>query len=91
VLCSEPERERFRQLLALGLVDSFRLQEQAERSFSWWDYRQLAFRRNAGLRIDHALVDARLADKVLACRIDRELRKREQPSDHAPVIVELTV
>lgn len=91
VLCSEPERERFRQLLALGLVDSFRLQEQAERSFSWWDYRQLAFRRNAGLRIDHALVDARLADKVLACRIDREPRKREQPSDHAPVIVELTV
>ena len=91
VLCSEPERERFRQLLALGLVDSFRLQEQAERSFSWWDYRQLAFRRNAGLRIDHALVDARLADKVLVCRIDREPRKREQPSDHAPVIVELTV
>ncbi|MFT4100231.1 MAG: exodeoxyribonuclease III [Burkholderiaceae bacterium] len=89
VLCSEPERERFRVLCGLGLVDAFRLFEQPPKSFSWWDYRQLGFRRNAGLRIDHVLVDERLRDKVLGCTIDKEPRRREQPSDHAPVIAEL--
>lgn len=89
ILCSEPERERFRALLADGRVDAFRLFEQPERSFSWWDYRQLGFRRNAGLRIDHVLVDASLASRVRACAIDRAPRKLEKPSDHAPVIVEI--
>ncbi len=58
VLVSEPERERFRALLALGLKDSFRLFEQPEKTFSWWDYRMMGFRRNHGLRIDHILLSA---------------------------------
>ncbi|MBW6495399.1 MAG: exodeoxyribonuclease III [Burkholderiaceae bacterium] len=90
VLCSEPERERFRALIADDFVDTFRMFDQPERSFSWWDYRRLGFRRNAGLRIDHVLVDARLAPRVVACTIDRAPRKLEQPSDHAPVMVELS-
>ena len=89
VLCSAPERERFQRLVASGLVDSFRQFTQRERSFSWWDYRQLGFRRNAGLRIDHILVDTATAARLTACHIDREPRKLEQPSDHAPVIAEL--
>lgn len=89
VLCSEPERERFRALLALGLVDAFRLFEQPARSYSWWDYRQMAFRRKRGLRIDHLLVSAPLRARTRACWIDPEPRKREQPSDHAPVVVEI--
>lgn len=89
VLCSAPERERFNKLLGLGLQDAFRLFEQTPRSFSWWDYRQLAFRRNAGLRIDHILVTQALAEQSRSCWIDRSARKHEQPSDHAPVVLEL--
>lgn len=87
VLVSEPERQALRDLQALGLKDSFRLFEQPERSYTWWDYRNLAFRRKMGLRIDHILLTAALAQECAACTIDIELRKREQPSDHAPVIV----
>jgi exodeoxyribonuclease-3 len=87
--CSEPERERFRRLLAAGFDDAFRLFEQPPGLYSWWDYRQLAFRRNAGLRIDHMLTDVRLKARVRACSIDKAPRKREQPSDHTPVIVDL--
>ena len=89
ILCSEAERERFRRLIAAGLVDAFRQFEQPARTFSWWDYRQLGFRRNAGLRIDHILVDPASASKLVSCSIDREPRKLAQPSDHAPVIAEL--
>jgi exodeoxyribonuclease-3 len=89
VLCSDPERERFRKLTALGLHDAWRLFEQPEKTFSWWDYRQLAFRLNKGLRIDHLLVSDALKAQVTACTIDRAPRKREQPSDHAPVVLEL--
>lgn len=85
VLCSPPEREAFRTLLALGLRDSFRLFEQAEKSYSWWDYRMNAFRRDLGLRIDHILVSEALAPT--ACAIDKGPRRHERPSDHAPVIV----
>jgi exodeoxyribonuclease-3 len=90
VLCSEPERAVFRRWLELGLSDSFRLFEQPEKTFSWWDYRQLAFPKNRGLRIDHILLSAPLAKRCTACRIDRNARKGERPSDHAPVIAELT-
>lgn len=83
---SEPERAAYRGLLELGLVDVFRQFEQAERSFSWWDYRAAAFRRNAGLRIDLILARASLAARCTACLIDREPRRAERPSDHAPVI-----
>ena len=86
VLCSAPEREAFRKLLELGLKDSFRLFEQAEKSFSWWDYRMLGFRRNHGLRIDHILLSEALAASCSESRIDRDMRKLERPSDHAPVI-----
>lgn len=86
VLFSEPERQAFRDLQALGLVDSFRLFDQPERSYSWWDYRMLAFRRKMGLRIDHIMVSPALAKRCTACSIDVEPRRREQPSDHAPVI-----
>lgn len=86
VLCSEPEREAFADLLGTGLTDAFRLFEQPEASFSWWDYRQAAFRRNLGLRIDHILVSAALAGACEGCWIDREPRTWERPSDHAPVM-----
>jgi exodeoxyribonuclease-3 len=91
VLVSEPERERFRKLLALGLKDSFRLFEQPEKSFSWWDYRMMGFRRNHGLRIDHILLSEPLAARCTAASIDRDMRKLERPSDHAPVLAEITL
>ncbi|CAG4885038.1 Exodeoxyribonuclease III [Georgfuchsia toluolica] len=90
ILCSEPEREAFRKLVSLGLSDAFRLFDQPERSFSWWDYRMLGFRRNQGLRIDHILLSKPLAGQCTACRIDKAPRKLERPSDHAPVVAELT-
>lgn len=86
VLVSEPEREKFRELLALGFKDSFRLFDQPEGSYSWWDYRAAAFRRNLGLRIDHILVSDNLADSVTGSTIDTAPRKLERPSDHAPVV-----
>lgn len=89
VLVSEPERERFRALEALGLKDAFRLFEQPEKSFSWWDYRAAGFRRNLGLRIDHILLSGELAGMCVACAIDKEPRKLERPSDHTPVMAEI--
>jgi exodeoxyribonuclease-3 len=91
VLFSEPEKQAFRDLIALGFVDSFRLFEQPERSYTWWDYRMQAFRRKMGLRIDHVLLSTALAPHCTACSIDVEPRRREQPSDHAPVIATLSV
>jgi exodeoxyribonuclease-3 len=89
VLCTAPERDAFRAFLAAGLKDSFRLFDQPPATFSWWDYRQLAFPKNRGLRIDHILLSAPLAARCTASRIDRNERKGEKPSDHAPVLVEL--
>ena len=86
VLVSPPEREAFERLLGLGLTDSFRLFEQPEKSFSWWDYRLNGYKRNAGLRIDHVLLTKPLADQCQSCVIDRAPRENEQPSDHAPVM-----
>jgi exodeoxyribonuclease III len=88
VLFSEPERAAFRDLLAYGLKDAFRLFDQPEKSFTWWDYRMNGFRRNLGLRIDHILVSLALAPACTACTIDRESRKAERPSDHAPVVAD---
>lgn len=88
--CSAPEREQFAQLTTAGLVDTFRLFEQPVKSWSWWDYRQLAFRKNQGLRIDHILVSPALRGRVVACTIDKLPRKNERPSDHAPVMVTLS-
>ena len=89
VLVSAAERAAFRRLQELELQDAFRLFEQPERLFSWWDYRQLGFQRNAGLRIDHILLSPPLASRCSACTIDRTPRKWPQPSDHAPVIATL--
>ena len=89
VLCSEPERTAFRELIALGLADSFRLFEQPPQSFSWWDYRMNAFKRKMGLRIDHILISEALKASCTGCTIDLEPRKSERPSDHAPVTTEL--
>jgi exodeoxyribonuclease-3 len=86
---SAPERAAWRALIDLGLKDSFRLFEQPEKTFSWWDYRSMAFRRNAGLRIDHVLLSAPLAARCTVSLVDRAPRKLERPSDHAPVITEL--
>ncbi len=86
VLFSGPERAALKALQDLGLHDAFRLFDQPPKSYSWWDYRMLAFRRNAGLRIDHVLVSDALKPLCTACVIDRDERKREQPSDHAPVV-----
>ncbi len=89
--CTEEERAHFRALQELGLVDAFRLFEQAPKSWSWWDYRNLAFRKNQGLRIDHILVSEALKGAVTACSIDKLPRKNERPSDHAPVLVDINL
>ncbi len=89
--CSPAERAQFEKLIALGLHDTFRLFEQAPKLFSWWDYRQLGFRRNAGLRIDHILASDPLKAFVTSAIIDKAPRKLEQPSDHTPVMIELAI
>ncbi|MEP6483654.1 MAG: exodeoxyribonuclease III [Rudaea sp.] len=89
ILCSTPERDALKAVLALGFHDSFRLFEQAEGHFSWWDYRQAAFRRNLGLRIDLILASEALRSRCRGVTIDRVPRTWERPSDHTPVILEL--
>ena len=88
--CTDEERAHFKALLELGLHDAHRLFEQAPKSYSWWDYREFAFRRNRGLRIDHILVSDALKPSVTACVIDKAPRKNERPSDHTPVVVTLS-
>ncbi len=83
------ERAHFQALLALGLTDAYRMFEQPDKSYSWWDYRMLGFQKNRGLRIDHILVSEALRGSVKACTIDRAPRKNPQPSDHTPVVVTL--
>lgn len=86
ILVSVPERMAFNTLLDLGLHDTFRLFDQEPDIYSWWDYRTRAFRRNAGLRIDHILASSELAKDCKACFVDKEPRGWEKPSDHAPVV-----
>lgn len=90
ILCSEPERAALKGLLELGLTDSFGLFPMPEQRFTWWDYRQAAFRRNLGLRIDHVLLTPTLAAQCKTWQVDTAPRKLEKPSDHAPVVVELS-
>ena len=87
--CTDEERDHLKKLIGLGLVDAFRLFEQPPKCWSWWDYRNLAFRKNQGLRIDLILVSDALKPLVQACTIDKLPRKNERPSDHAPVVLAL--
>ena len=87
--CTPQERAHFQALLGLGLTDAFRLFEQPAKSWSWWDYRNLAFRKNQGLRIDHILISNALKPLAQACVVDKAPRKNERPSDHAPVVLTL--
>lgn len=91
VLVSDLERECFAKLLSLGLTDSFRHLNVESGHYSWWDYRQMAFRRNRGLRIDHILVSKPLLGSLKRSWIDKAPRKLEKPSDHAPVLIELDI
>jgi exodeoxyribonuclease-3 len=91
VLVSEPERAALRGLLNLGFVDVFRKFESGSGFFSWWDYRQAAFRRNMGLRIDLLLASAALAQRCTASSIDREPRRSERASDHTPAVAEFDI
>ncbi len=91
VLCSEPERAALRKIADLGFVDTFRLFEQKENTFSWWDYRAAAFRRNLGLRIDLILASPPLEPACTRSIVDCEPRTWDKPSDHAPVLAEFTL
>jgi exodeoxyribonuclease-3 len=88
ILCSTPERQALQGIIDLGLVDTFRLFEQPGNSYSWWDYRAAAFRRNRGLRIDLILASQSLSSNCSACVIDKEPRALERPSDHTPVVAD---
>ncbi len=87
--CTTEERTHLRALIGLGLHDSVRLFPQPERNYSWWDYRNMAFRRKQGLRIDHILISDALKPLAAACTVDVTPRRNERPSDHAPVVLEL--
>jgi len=89
ILCSTPERNALKKLLDIGFVDSFRLFEQEDKTFSWWDYRSGGFDKNMGLRIDLILISSLLAEQCIASYVDPEPRAWERPSDHAPVVCEL--
>jgi exodeoxyribonuclease-3 len=91
ILCSEPERNAWNNLLELGLYDSFRLFNQEPRQYSWWDYRNFAFKRKLGLRIDHILISEEIKNMALTCEIDVLPRKNERPSDHTPVVITLNL
>ena len=91
ILCSTPEREALNKMLDAGLVDVFRQFDQAEGSFSWWDYRAVGFRRNRGLRIDLILASRALAEQCIRSVIDTGPRALERPSDHTPVLAEFSL
>ena len=91
VMVSEAERAAFTALLGLGLVDVFRARAPLETAFTWWDYRQGAFRRNLGLRIDHILASRELGERCSECVIDKGPRRLPRPSDHAPLWAEFAV
>jgi exodeoxyribonuclease-3 len=84
-MCSDGERAAFQSLCQIGLRDTLRLHPQQPGTFTWWDYRMLAFAKNRGLRIDAVLASDSLAKNCTAAGVDRELRKGKDPSDHAPI------
>ncbi|MFN0061545.1 MAG: exodeoxyribonuclease III [Myxococcaceae bacterium] len=84
-----PEREALAELLKLGLVDGLRLHHEQAGLFTWWDYRMLGFPKNHGMRIDHVLLSESARSRCTQAGVERDERKGKQPSDHAPVWVEL--
>ncbi|HET9719917.1 MAG TPA: exodeoxyribonuclease III [Solirubrobacteraceae bacterium] len=84
------ERMRLAEMLEAGMVDSYRALHPGEQQFTWWDYRAGNFHKGLGLRIDLALVSSDLRERLVSCRIDRNFRKGKKPSDHAPLLVELS-
>jgi len=90
VLFSAPERKALKELLQIGFHDCFRELSPTDKSYSWWDYRMNAFKRNMGLRIDHILASTTLMQNCKACHIDKIPRTLERPSDHTPVIAEFS-
>jgi exodeoxyribonuclease-3 len=86
---SQPERDALAALEAWGLVDTFRMKQPEPRLYSWWDYRAGHFHKHEGMRIDLVLATRSVADRVTFATIDRNARKGQQPSDHAPVIIDL--
>jgi len=89
IFLSAPEREAYQALLDWGLKDAFRTLYPDRQAFTWWDYRNAGFSRNAGLRIDHFLVTPSLLERLVDVTIDREHRGEDNASDHVPVIIEL--
>jgi exodeoxyribonuclease-3 len=89
ILCSPQERKAWQEIINLGLYDSFRIFNSQAGEFTWWDYRNFAFKRKMGLRIDHILINKNLSNLATDCKIDVNPRKNERPSDHAPVILQL--
>ncbi len=89
ILCSTPERMAWNNFITLGLHDSFRLFNQEPRQYSWWDYRNFAFKRKLGVRIDHILISEEVRQLALKCEIDITPRRNERPSDHTPVVITL--
>ena len=87
--CTTEERTHLQALIGLGLVDSLRLFEQPAKTYTWWDYRNFAFRRGYGMRIDHILSSVALQPRISACVVDKAPRKNERPSDHTPVVISL--
>ena len=88
----QPEpRSRYRALLDLGYTDAFRSLHPGETGqFTFWDYFRQAFEHNRGIRIDHFLLSPKLAERLQSCVIDRGPRAQERPSDHTPIMVELS-
>ena len=86
---SVPEREVLNDLCAWGLTDIYRDQHPEPKLFSWWDYRDGGFHKNHGMRIDLLLVSESVAKRTKMTVVDRNARKGEKPSDHAPVVMEL--
>jgi exodeoxyribonuclease-3 len=89
IMASATERKALEDLRLWGFTDAFRQHNKENGQFSWWDYRQGAFRRNMGFRIDHIYVTESLAKISKRTWIDKEPRKHERPSDHAPVLIEV--
>lgn len=87
VCCTDPERTRFEDLLTLGLVDHHRAISGDNPIYTWWDYRHAGFAKNYGLRLDYMLTTPNVS--IQNCFVDLEMRSKERPSDHAPVVMDV--